>query len=99
MRKSKKKSGKISFNIVPKEAVQAKPLKITCSECSSHNVIIDTGVCSLPKGNNPEKQVIHQTICLDCSHVGGVCLTSEQVEQLIRDEEELTEVMIVAGKL
>ena len=72
---------------------------LTGLECSSHNVIIDTGVCSLPKGNNPENQVIHQTICVDCGHVGGVFLTSEQVEQLIRDEEELTEVMIVAGKI
>lgn len=58
---------------------QVSSKEVVC-KCGSHDVVIDTGVCTIPKGSDPDTDPIHyQTYCLNCFSVGCIKLTKDQL--------------------
>lgn len=79
---------------------QAQPTTkaIQCSACHSEDVIVDTGVCSIPKGRDRDRdQLRYQTLCSDCGAVSSVELTEAQLSEIIKKEDMLVERLLVSG--
>lgn len=59
---------------------------LKCGSCH-RDVIVDTGVCSVPKGAKEGGALSYQTYCSHCDTVGSVVLDQEQLKQIIELEE------------
>lgn len=79
---------------------QAQPTTkaIQCSACHSEDVIVDTGVCSIPKGRDRDRDLLrYQTLCSDCGAIGSVELTEVDLKAIIRKEDLMVEELLVSG--
>ena len=79
---------------------QAPPKAIRCSACHSEDVIVDTGVCSIPKGRDRDRDLLrYQTLCSDCGAIGSVELTEVDLKAIIRKEDLMVEGLLVSGEV
>lgn len=63
------------------------PNQYSCRCSTKSRLIIDTGVCSIPKNGNLN-EVSYQTYCPRCGDVGSIRLTKEQIAEVIKSEED-----------
>lgn len=77
---------------------ETPPNPILCVHCKSDDLIVDTGVCSIPKGKDRDKDLLrYQTLCTRCGAVSSVELTEAQLLEIIKKEDMLVERLLVSG--
>lgn len=70
---------------------------ITCANCQGDDIIVDTGVCSIPKGRDRDRDLLrYQTLCTTCGTIGSVELTEAQLKVIIQREDKLVDDLLVA---
>lgn len=76
----------------------APPNPILCVHCKGDDLIVDTGVCSIPKGKDRDRDLLrYQTLCTRCGAISSVELTEAQLSEIIKKEDMLVERLLVSG--
>lgn len=71
-----------------------------CPKCNKSDLVVDTGVCSIPKGSHKDTDPLkYQTFCPNCGAVGSLELDSDQLQAIIQHEDSLIEVLLVTGRV